>query len=116
MQDNSQHNSQLDSPHRQQIENDFFDRPIVIKWILRLFYISCVLLVVADFIVHRHIYTDMEKIPTFYALYGFIACVVLVLIATQMRKLLMREESYYDSAETTEQNTAPQTEKMEGKH
>lgn len=77
-------------------ENDFFDRPQVIKWILRIFYFCCVLLVIADFAVHRHIYTDIEKVPAFYALYGFIACVVLVLIANQMRKVLMRGEDYYE--------------------
>ena len=75
---------------------DFFDRPETIKWILRIFYFLSVVLVLADFIVHRHIMTDMEKIPTFYAAYGFIACTILVLIATQMRKWLMRDEEYYE--------------------
>lgn len=75
---------------------DFFDRPTTIKWILRIFYFLCIVLVIIDFLVHRHIMTDMEKIPTFYAAYGFIACVVLVLIATQMRKWLMRDEDYYE--------------------
>jgi hypothetical protein len=32
----------------------------------------------------------------FYAFYGFVACVLLVLIAKQMRKVLMRKEDYYD--------------------
>ena len=32
----------------------------------------------------------------FYAGYGFVACVLLVLIAKEMRKLLMRREDYYD--------------------
>ncbi len=77
-------------------ENDFFDRPVVIEWILRIFYFCCALLVIADLVVHRHIYTAIEEVPAFYALYGFIACVVLVLIATQMRKMLMRDEDYYE--------------------
>ncbi|MGH1484991.1 MAG: hypothetical protein ACRBCI_02150 [Cellvibrionaceae bacterium] len=79
-------------------ENDFFDRPSTIKWILRIFYSSCVLLVLVDFLVHRHIETSIEKIPAFYAIYGFVACVVLVLIATQMRKWLMRDEHYYSES------------------
>jgi len=31
----------------------------------------------------------------FYALYGFVACVLLVLLAKEMRKLVMRNEDYY---------------------
>ena len=78
---------------------DFFERPNTIKWILREFYLLCVLLVVADFVVHRHIYTDVEKIPTFYALYGFVACVLLVLVAKVLRVWLMRSEDYYERVE-----------------
>ncbi len=76
--------------------SDFFDRPATIKWILRIFYFLCVVLMLADFFVHRHIMTDMEKLPTFYALYGLFASTILVLIATQMRKWLMRDEEYYE--------------------
>ena len=81
-------------------ENDFFDRPLTIKWILRILYGVCVALVVVDFVVHRHIETAVEKLPAFYALYGFVACVILVLIATQMRKYLMRDEDYYNQPDS----------------
>ncbi len=74
----------------------FFDKPENISKMLKVFYVICGLLVVADFIVHRHIYHDWEKIPAFYAIYGFVGCVVLVLIAKEMRKVLMRGEDYYD--------------------
>jgi hypothetical protein len=84
-------------------ESDFFDRPDTIKWILRIFYALCVLLVALDFVVHRHIYVWFETLPTFYALYGFVACVVLVLLAKIMRVLLMRSEDYYDAIEEMEE-------------
>lgn len=74
----------------------FFDKPENISKILKVFYTICVLLVVADFIVHRHIYHDWENVPAFYAIYGFVGCVILVLIAKVMRKVLMRGEDYYD--------------------
>ncbi|GHA17611.1 hypothetical protein GCM10008090_29150 [Arenicella chitinivorans] len=74
----------------------FFDKPENISKMLKVFYVICGLLVIADFVVHRHIYHDWEKIPAFYAIYGFVGCVVLVLIAKEMRKLLMRGEDYYD--------------------
>ena len=32
----------------------------------------------------------------FYSVYGLVSCVVLVLLATELRKVLMREENYYD--------------------
>lgn len=74
----------------------FFDKPENIQKMLKVFYVVCGLLVLADFIAHRHIYHDWEKIPAFYAIYGFVGCVVLVLIAKEMRKVLMRGEDYYD--------------------
>lgn len=73
-----------------------FDDPKNVNRLLRVFYAICVLLVVVDFLVHRHIYTVWEELPTFYALYGFVACVVLVLLAKLMRKVVMRKEEYYD--------------------
>jgi len=74
----------------------FFDKPANVKWVLRGFYAICILLVIADFILHRHIGFSWEEIPAFYAIYGFVACVILVLIAKEMRKVLMRKEDYYD--------------------
>ncbi len=75
---------------------DFFDKPENVQKMLKVFYVLCGLLVIADFVVHRHIYHAWEKIPAFYAIYGFVGCVVLVLIAREMRKFLMRGEDYYD--------------------
>lgn len=74
----------------------FFDRPENVKRLLRGFYAICVLLVVIDFVVHRHIGFAWEKIPAFYALYGFVACVLLVVLAKMMRHVVMRKEDYYD--------------------
>ncbi|GAA3916058.1 hypothetical protein [Litoribacillus peritrichatus] len=74
----------------------FFDKPENISKMLKVFYVVCALLVVADFIVHRHIYHSWENIPAFYAIYGFVGCSLLVFIAKWMRTFLMREEDYYD--------------------
>lgn len=76
--------------------NGFFDKPENIRKILNVFYVICALLVIADFIVHRHVYHDWENLPAFYAIYGFVGCVILVLIAKEMRKILMRGDNYYD--------------------
>lgn len=74
----------------------FFEKEKNISRMLKVFYVICGLLVAADFIVHRHTYHSWEQIPAFYAIYGFVGCVVLVLIAKEMRKVLMRSEEYYD--------------------
>lgn len=72
-----------------------FDNPRNVTLLMRVFYACCALLLLVDFVVHRHIVHFSERLPGFYALYGFIACVVLVLIAKEMRKVLMRKEDYY---------------------
>lgn len=74
----------------------WFDKPENVRKMLKVFYVICALLVLVDFVVHRHIYHAWENIPAFYAIYGFVGCVVLVLIAKEMRKFLMRGEDYYD--------------------
>lgn len=73
-----------------------FDNPRNVSRLLLGFYIICGGLFLADFIMHRHTVHPWEGFPGFYALYGFVACVVLVLIAKEMRKVLMRKEDYYD--------------------
>lgn len=79
-----------------------FDKPQNVKRILRVLYVICGLLVVLDFVIHRHTMLAIEKLPAFYAAYGFIGCVLLVLIAKWMRTFLMRPEDYYSKQELSE--------------
>ncbi len=74
----------------------YFDKPENVNFVLRIFYAICFLLVIADIFVHRHVIHSWEDIFGFYAIYGFVACVALVRIATQMRKIIMRDEDYYN--------------------
>ncbi|MEX2352802.1 MAG: hypothetical protein WD709_01350 [Gammaproteobacteria bacterium] len=73
----------------------FFDKKENITLVLRVFYTVCVLLVIGDLVIHRHIAHSWERLFGFYAIFGFVACVVLVIIAKEMRKFLMRDEDYY---------------------
>lgn len=77
----------------------FFDKPENIRRVLRTLYIACAGLFVLDFILHRHVAHPWETLPGFYAIYGFVGCVILVLIAKWMRTFLMRPEDYYDRRE-----------------
>lgn len=88
----------------------FFDKQENINLVLRVFYVLCAMLFAADFVINREIYHSWEKLPGFYAIFGFVACVLLVLAATQMRKVLMRDEDYY-----TKQEDAKPTKKKDGK-
>jgi membrane protein YdbS with pleckstrin-like domain len=77
-------------------ENHRFNKPRNVRRMLWWLVAVCGLLFAADFIYHRHIVHPWEELWGFYAIYGFVSCVVLVLVAKQMRKLLMRDEEYYE--------------------
>lgn len=73
-----------------------FDKPENIKRLLRLLYICCAIALALDFVIHRHTVHSWETLWGFYALYGFVGCVLLVLVAKWMRTFLMRPEDYYE--------------------
>ena len=64
--------------------------------LVRGFYIVCALLLAIDVFVPKHGPFAIEHVYGFYGLFGFLACVALVLIAKQLRRVLMRSEDYYD--------------------
>jgi len=79
-----------------------FDNPKNIKRLLHILYGVCASLLMLDFVIHRHVYHSWENLWGFYPLYGFVGCVVLVLVATWMRTFLMRSEDYYDDQDSPE--------------
>lgn len=56
----------------------------------------CGLALVADLLYDKHPHFSVEGWPAFYALYGFVGSVLLVLTAKQLRRLLKRGEDYYE--------------------
>jgi hypothetical protein len=77
-------------------EFDFFDKPKNIKMMRRIFYTTLVVLVALDLFISKHPEFPMEKIPGFYALYGFIACVLIVAVSKTLGLLLKKKGDYYD--------------------
>jgi uncharacterized membrane protein len=69
---------------------------------VRVFWALCALVLLVDVLdligvgYHKHPHFDAEGLPGFYGIYGFVACVALVLAAKQLRKLVMRGQRYYD--------------------
>lgn len=76
-----------------------FDNPKNVQRLLYGLYVCCAILVLLEFVIHRHIYHSWEELFGFYPLYGFVGCVLLVLVAKWMRTFLMRDEDYYDKLE-----------------
>lgn len=84
----------------------FFDKPKNLRLVMRGFYGACAIvfgLDVVNLIQHwmgahelRHAEQPLEGLPEFYVIYGFVGVALLVLVAKEMRKLLMRDEDYYD--------------------
>ena len=72
-----------------------FDNPRNVRLVIRLLVICCGVLFLLDFVLHRHVDHPWEGVSGFYAIYGFVSCVVLVLLAREFRKFVMRREGYY---------------------
>jgi hypothetical protein len=73
-----------------------FDNPRNVSLVIRSLYIVCILLFVLDFILHRHVTNKWDGFNGFYVAYGFVAYVAIVLGAFLLRKLVKRNEDYYD--------------------
>ena len=74
----------------------WLDRPENVARLYRGLWIIGGLLALLDLIVHRHAEAGFDGRFAFYALYGFVACVALVLAAKVLRRIVMRSEDYYD--------------------
>jgi len=77
-------------------EFDWFDHPKNRKILWILLWGVCLLSVVAEIFVHRHKLFDAEYFFGFYALLGFTACLVAILLAKGLGLLLKVREDYYD--------------------
>jgi hypothetical protein len=80
-------------------ELKIFDKPENVKRLLRGFYASLVVLVLLDFFIHKHAEFPWEGQFGFFATYGFVSCVALIFIARGLRRLIRRDEDYYDRPE-----------------
>lgn len=72
------------------------------KTVVACLFVVCVILILLDFLFFsesfdKHAIFEWENWPGFYAVYGFVACVLLVLVSKYiLRPLVMRDEDYYD--------------------
>lgn len=76
------------------------ENPARMKTIKKLFYATLLLLVVGDFFIHReHANFIWDVIPGFAAVYGFISCVLIIVVSKFIGHSggLMVRENYYDA-------------------
>ena len=67
-----------------------------VKRFLAIFYISLVVLLIIDFFIPKHAEFPWEGAPDFFAVYGFVSCILLIFIAKALRLFVKRDETYYD--------------------
>ncbi|MGH8580114.1 MAG: hypothetical protein ACREVK_08345 [Gammaproteobacteria bacterium] len=75
---------------------DWFDKARNVRRLRWVFYLLCAALLSLDWLYHRHAVHPWEGMLGFFSAFGFIACVVLVLLAKALRRLLMRGEDFYE--------------------
>jgi integral membrane sensor domain MASE1 len=53
-------------------------------------------LTVSEFLYEHHPHFEIEEIPEFFEIFGFLAFAFIVFAGIGLRKLIMRPEDYYD--------------------
>ena len=87
----------MSSENKKPVVWDWFDHPRNIKRLKIGFYIFLGLLVLPDFFMHKHSnFSSLETWPGFYAVFGFISCVVIILVSKLLGFALKKSEDYYD--------------------
>ncbi len=71
-------------------------RPETIRWIWRWGIAILALLVVGDAWVHGHPHFSIDGTFAFYAWYGLLTCIAMVLFAKGIGVFLKRDDTYYD--------------------
>ena len=56
----------------------------------------CILLLLLEFVGHRHGEFKIEGFLFFPALFGYISCIVIFKVGVALRSIFMRDEDYYD--------------------
>jgi len=74
----------------------WLDRAENVRKVYYSVWIACGLLLLAELFIDKHGEVDIEHVFGFHGFYGLVACVLLVLAAKLLRRVLIRPENYYD--------------------
>ena len=65
-------------------------------WATRVLLAIGAVLVVLEFVIHRHGEIALEDLPLFPAIYAFFICIFIEVGGILLRKIAMKPEDYYD--------------------
>jgi hypothetical protein len=74
----------------------FFEKPATIRVLWMLLFAVCGLSLVPELFIERHAYFTIDHFFSFYAVLGFIACALLIILAKGLSYILKKTEDYYD--------------------
>ncbi|NQU05556.1 MAG: hypothetical protein HQ568_05645 [Calditrichaeota bacterium] len=77
-------------------ELKIFDNPRNVKILVWGLYIALAVLLVIDFFIHKHGYFAWEDKVCFFAAFGFVSYVILIIVAVVLRFFVKRDENYYE--------------------
>lgn len=72
-------------------------RPRTIRLLWVIFIAILVMTLLPDFVIHQHEDFGIEGSFGFFAWFGFLACVLMVVFAKLLGYVVKREDTYYDS-------------------
>jgi hypothetical protein len=78
-------------------KDGFLDRQKNVDGLLWALTALGVAILAVDLFYHRHIYHPWERLWGFYGVFGAVGIVVLVQLAKVLRRMVMRDEDYYES-------------------
>ena len=81
---------------RGQANDAWLARPSTIRLLWRIFWIVLAITVAAQFVFPVKADFGMDGWPAFGAVFGFLSCLAMVLVAKALGFVLKREESYYE--------------------
>ena len=72
------------------------DKTKFTRRLIYMLYFACVALLLIDILFPRHGYFDFESVPGFFMVFGIVAFIAVIAVAKLLRKLIKRNEDYYD--------------------
>lgn len=81
---------------KQQDDPGWFDRPENVSKVWYALLLVCGALTISEFLYEHHPHFEIEKIPEFFEIFGFLAFMFIVFCGRLLRSLIMRDEDYYE--------------------
>lgn len=76
-------------------DSHWLDKPRNVQRVWRGFLVILAITVAAELFVPLHPHFDIESLFAFHAAHGFLACVVMIVVAKALGLLLKRPDTYY---------------------